>query len=93
MDTKTILTDLRAELIRLDRAIASIGALAGGITATATTTTPGAKTASMQAKRRGLNPAARKTSGRRTMSAAARKKIAAAQRNRWVARKKAAKAA
>jgi hypothetical protein len=36
------------------------------------------------------NPAPKKTSVRRTMSAAARKKIADAQRKRWAAMKKAA---
>ena len=39
-----------------------------------------------------VKPATKKTSGRRTMSPAARKKIAEAQRKRWAAVKKAAKA-
>jgi len=56
MDTKNILTDLRAELIRLDQAIATLESLDGAATAT----TPAAIAAPKQSKRRGLTPAGRK---------------------------------
>jgi hypothetical protein len=76
MDTKNILTDLRAELTRLDRAIASIEALDGIATTTPRATTPAAKAVPKQAKKRGLTPA-----GRRRLSAM--------MKARWAARRKA----
>jgi hypothetical protein len=74
MDTRTILADLKAELNRLNQAIAALESLDG----TATATTPAAKAAPAHAKKRGLTPA-----GRRRLSAmmkarwAARRKQAA----------------
>ena len=71
METAKILTDLRTELNRLNKAIAALESLDG----TATATTPAAKAAPAQAKRRGLTPA-----GRRRLS----EKMKA----RWAARRK-----
>jgi hypothetical protein len=56
MDTRTILADLKAELIRLNQAIAALESLDG----TATATTSAAKAAPTQAKKRGLTPAGRR---------------------------------
>ncbi len=56
MDTKIILTDLRAELTRLNQAIAALESLDG----TVTVTNPAAKAAPKQSKRRGLTPAGRR---------------------------------
>ena len=71
MDIKPILTDLKAELNRLNQAIAALESLDG----TATATTPIAKAAPKQSKRRGLTPA-----GRRRLSAM--------MKARWAARRK-----
>jgi hypothetical protein len=71
MDTRTILTDLKAELNRLNQAIAALESLDG----TAIATTPAAKAAPTQAKKRGLTPA-----GRRRLSEMMKK--------RWAARRK-----
>ena len=60
MDTRKILADLKAELNRLNQAIAALETLDG----TATATTPAAKAAPVLAKKRGLTPA-----GRRRLSA------------------------
>jgi hypothetical protein len=60
LDTKQILTELRAELNRLNQAIAALESLDG----TATATTPTGKAAPAHAKKRGLTPA-----GRRRLSA------------------------
>ncbi len=74
MDTRTILADLKAELNRINQAIAALESLDG----TATATNPAAKAAPPQANKRGLTPA-----GRRRLSAmmkarwAARRKKAA----------------
>jgi hypothetical protein len=76
MDTKQILTDLRTERGRIDRAIAALEGLDGTGTLKATA----------------AQPAPAKARGRRRMSAAGRKKIAEAQGKRWVAQKKAAPA-
>ena len=73
MDTRTILADLKTELNRINQAIAALESLDG----TATATTPAAKAAPMQAKKRGLTPA-----GRRRLSAM--------MKARWAARRKAA---
>ena len=71
MDINPILTDLKAELNRINQAIAALESLDG----TATATTPAAKAAPKQAKKRGLTPA-----GRRRLS----EKMKA----RWAARRK-----
>jgi hypothetical protein len=60
MDIKPILTDLKAELNRLNQAIAALESLDG----TATATTPAAKATRKQTRKRGLTPA-----GRRRLSA------------------------
>jgi hypothetical protein len=69
MDTKTVLSQLKAERDRIDQVIAALESLDG---AKQTTTAP-AKAGRV---------------GRRTMSPAARKRIAEAQRKRWAAVKK-----
>jgi hypothetical protein len=74
MDTKQILTDLRAELNRIDQAIAALELLAGAATSTPT---PTAKFVPTQAKRRGLTPAGRK-------------RLSEMMKKRWAARRKAA---
>ena len=71
MDTKQILAELRIELNRLNQAIAALESLDG----TATATTPIAKAAPKQSKKRGLTPA-----GRRRLSAM--------MKARWAARRK-----
>jgi len=71
MDTRTILADLKAELNRITQAIAALEALDGTVTAT----TPAAKAAPKQSKKRGLTPA-----GRRRLSAM--------MKARWAARRK-----
>jgi hypothetical protein len=76
MDTKQILADLRAELNRIEQAIAALEGLDG--------------TGTLKATALSAQPAPAKARGRRTMSPAARKKIAEAQRKRWAAQKKAA---
>lgn len=73
MDTSNILKELKSERARLDAAIAAIEGLVSG---------PRASAAPAPAAGR---PARR---GRRRMSAAARKRIADAQRARWAAHKK-----
>jgi hypothetical protein len=74
MDTRTILIDLKAELNRINQAIAALESLDGTATVT---TIPVTKAAPMQAKKRGLTPA-----GRRRLSAM--------MKARWAARRKAA---
>jgi len=56
MDTRTILADLKAELTRLNQAIAALESL----DATATATTPAAIAAPKQSKKGGITPAGRK---------------------------------
>jgi hypothetical protein len=56
MDINPILTELKAELNRLDQAIAALESLDG----TAIATTPAANTVSTQPKKRRLTPAGRK---------------------------------
>ena len=74
MDTRTILTDLKAELNRLNQAIAALETLDGTVTAT----TPAAIAAPKQSKRRGLTPAGRKRlSEKMKARGAARRKQAA----------------
>jgi len=67
MDTKNILIELRAELNRINQAIAALEMLNG----TAPAITPAAIAAPKQAKRRGLTPA-----GRRRLSAMMKKRWA-----------------
>jgi hypothetical protein len=77
MDTAQILADLRAQRNRIDNAITALEALNG--------TKPLVKpTAASDVKRAGQK-------ARGTMSPSARKKIAAAQKARWAAKKKSAK--
>ena len=78
MDTAQILADLRAQRNRIDSAITALEALNG--------TKPLGKTAAAL----DVKQASQKV--RHTMSPAARKKIAAAQKARWAAKKKPAKA-
>jgi hypothetical protein len=75
MDTRTILADLKAELNRLNQAIAALESLDGTATAMPRATTPATKAAPKQAKKRGLTPA-----GRRRLSAM--------MKARWAARRK-----
>ena len=72
MDTSAILKELRAERERIDQAISALESLDG--TGTLKATAPSAKPAPIKAR------------GRRRMSLAARRKIAAAQRKRWAER-------
>jgi hypothetical protein len=74
MDTKQILTDLRAELNRIDRAIAVLEGLDGA--GTPSVTAPGAQ------------PAPAKARNRRRMSPAGRKRISMMMKARWAARRK-----
>jgi hypothetical protein len=104
MDTKNILADLRAELNRLNQAIAALESLDGTATATTPTANGGRRRISAAGRKRiseaakarwaarrkqVAKPASKKTTVRHTMSAAARKKIAEAQRKRWAERRKA----
>ncbi len=81
MDTKQLLSELRAERDRISQAIAAIENLGG---------------ADRQASGRGKTtaragrPAASKPPVRRKMSRAARKRISEAAKRRWAERKKAA---
>ena len=74
MDTRTILADLKAELNRLNQAIATLESLDG----TATATTPAAIAAPTQAKKRGLTPAGRRRLSEKMKArwAARRKQVA-----------------
>ena len=56
MDTRTMLADLKVELSRLNQAITTLESLDGTVTATS----PSAKAAPKQSKRRRLTHAARK---------------------------------
>jgi len=76
MDTRTILADLKAELNRLNQAIAALESLDGTATAMPRATAAAAKAAPTQMKKRGLTPA-----GRRRLSAM--------MKARWAARRKA----
>src|SRR5664280_2947541 len=70
MDTRTILADLKAELNRLNQAIAALESLGGAATAATGATATTAKSAPQPGTRR-LTPAARKR-----MSEAAKKRWA-----------------
>jgi hypothetical protein len=72
MDINPILTDLKAELNRINQAIAALESLDG----TATATTPAAKAAPNRGGRR------------KGISAAGRKRISEAAKARWAARRK-----
>jgi hypothetical protein len=74
MDTKQILTDLRAELNRIDRAIAVLEGLDGAGTPSVTT--------------HSAQPAPAKARNRRRMSPAGRKRISEMMKARWAARRK-----
>jgi hypothetical protein len=81
MDTSNILAVLRAERDQIDFAIAALEALGGG--ASAVKSTPkGVKAAQVKAA-----PTVKK----RVISAAARKKMSEAAKERWAAKKKTAK--
>lgn len=83
MDTSQILADLRAQRSRIDNAIAALEALNGTKPLGNGHDLPaplGKPAAALEAKQAGK-------AVRRTMSAAARKKIAAAQKARWAAKK------
>jgi hypothetical protein len=75
MDTRTILADLKAELNRLNQAIAALEALDGTGTAAPITTTAAAKPGLQAGKRR-------------RMSAAGRRRISEAAKARWAAKRK-----
>ena len=77
MDTTRILADLRADRDRIERAIAAIEALDKEGSSTTRAARPS-----------GASSPAR---GRRRMSPAARKRIAAAMKARWAERKRAGK--
>lgn len=79
MDTSKIIVDLKAERDRLDQAIAAIQALDNSVL----------KSEPPKAVATSFPYGANQPRVRRTMSLAARKKIAAAQRKRWAAQKKA----
>jgi len=74
MDTKQILTDLRAELNRIEYAISALESLDG--TGRPSVTAPSGP------------PAPAKARGRRTMSAAGRKRISEMMKARWAQRRK-----
>jgi hypothetical protein len=77
MDTAQILADLRAQRNRIENAISALEALNG--------TKPVGKPATALVKEAGQK-------ARRTLSPAGRRKIAAAQKARWAAKKKQAEA-
>jgi hypothetical protein len=79
MDTARLIRDLRAEKVRIDRAIAALEALSGS----------GARSQSPQS----AAPAVRKRRKRGVMSAAGRKRISEMMKKRWAARRRAAKKA
>ncbi len=85
MDTRRILSELRAERARIEQAIAALEALD-----TTTAATPA---------RRGRRPGAtakpgpKPRGGRRNMSAEGRKRISEMMKKRWAERRKKAKAA
>jgi len=75
MDTRTILADLKAELDRINQAIAALESLDGTATAMPRVAAPTAKVAPSQAKKRGLTPAGRR-------------KLSSMMKARWAARRK-----
>lgn len=78
MDTQRIITELRAESARIDRAIAALEAISEK-------GAPAAK----RGRKPGSAPAAAPKRRRRHMSAATRKRLSELAKQRWAARKKA----
>jgi hypothetical protein len=74
MDTSSILKDLRAERVRIDRAISALEGLDGA--GTLRVTVPSTQPAPVKAR------------GRRRMSPAGRKRISMMMKARWAARRK-----
>ena len=74
MDTSSILKDLRAERVRIDRAISALEGLDGA--GTLRVTVPSTPSAPAKAR------------GRRKMSPAGRKRISEMMKARWAARRK-----
>jgi len=74
MDTRTILSELRSERERLDKAIAALESL-DGIGAATARPAIGSKVASKR--------------GRKPMSASARKRLSEMMKKRWAARRRA----
>jgi hypothetical protein len=81
MDLNRILSDLKAERDRLDRAIAALEGSAGGATRAGATGRRRGRPAGSGNGRRGRR-------GPRVMSADARRRISEAMRKRWAERKK-----
>jgi hypothetical protein len=80
MDTKQLLSELRAERDRITQAISAIESLSG----------TGTRTDGRSKAARAGRAAAAKSAPRRTMSPAARKRISEAAKKRWAERRKAA---
>jgi hypothetical protein len=85
MNTKSILTELRAERQRIDKAISALEALDGS----GARVQPVGKASVVWDRK----VATQKGRGRRTISAAGRKRISEMMKARWAARRKAAKKA
>lgn len=86
MDTQRILTELRAERDRLQKAIEAFEALDSSVTLS--TSHPQANIRAQRAKQSAAKGTAKQIStGKRTMSAAARRKISEAAKKRWAERK------
>lgn len=83
MDTNKILAELRSERERIDKAIAAVEALTTG--AGEAIVRP---RATREAKATKPAPTKRAAEGKRTMSAAARRKISEAAKRRWAERKR-----
>ena len=81
MDTRKILSELRAERERIERAISALESL------NTATHRPGPRAAAARPQAPAAKPARR----RRHMSAAARKRMSEMMKKRWAERKKAAK--
>lgn len=81
MDTKRILSELRAERTRIDQAIAALEALDGSPAAPAQRGKPGPK------------PGSKRGGHRRGMSAEGRRRISEMMKKRWAERRKKAKTA
>ncbi len=88
MDTRKILTDLRAQRDRLNQAIAALESL------NASASAPGvSKSAAKTAIAATLKSARSAPAGKRVISEEARQRMAEAQRKRWAKKKRAVKAA
>lgn len=85
MNIKAILSELKAERTRLDRAIAALEALNNNVARK-----PGRPKGSATTFDFGAN-VSKGRGGRRKMSAAGRRKISEMMKKRWAARRKAAK--